>query len=322
MTPTMFEAAAKPEKVSERIVEQIRDAVLSGRLKPGDRVASEKELVVQFGVSKATMREALRVLEAMGLVEIRKGIQGGVFIAEVDMTTTIHSIMNFLHFKAVSIHDITMLRFVLEPQVAHMAAARVTAEDIPRLKQMIEQGEDSEVEISKDIGFHRYLARLSDNPILILIMDFIDNLLRDVKSRLNLTTGFYNEIKECHSRILDCLVRGDAVAARREIIHDILSVGDFMADVMGTVRFDPAVLGFDRNGLPLGFTGAWAGSPVGPGLNRDATDAALLAQGMLFRQVGSGDLYLLVPPKLEREQRDREDSGSEKQPGGPAVSTE
>lgn len=318
----MFEAAAKSEKVSERIVVQIRDAVLSGRLKPGDRVASEKELMVQFGVSKATMREALRVLEAMGLVEIRKGIQGGVFVAEVDMTTTIHSIMNFLHFKAVSIYDITMLRFILEPSVAHMAAARMGAEDVRRLEEMIELGEDNQAEITKDIGFHRYLARLSDNPILILIMDFIDNLLRDVKSQLELSAGFYNQINACHRRILDCLVRGDPVGAGAEIARDILTVGDYMADVTGTERFDPAVLGFERDGLLVSTSGWWAEAAVGNRMGSAGLDPAQLAQGMLFRRVGSGDLYLLVPRQLKREQLDREDSGSEEQPAGPAVPAE
>ncbi len=305
----MFEAAAKSEKVSDRIVEQIRDAVLSGRLKPGDRVASEKELVVQFGVSKATLREALRVLEAMGLVEIRKGIQGGVFIAEVDMKTTIHSIMNFLHFKAVSIHDITMLRFILEPSVAHMAADRLPPEEIHRLEQMIERGEDSDAEISKDIGFHRYLARLSDNPVLILIMDFIDNLLRDVKYQLDLSAGFYNQIKECHRRILDCLVRRDHIGARREIIRDILAVGDHMADVAGTIRFDPAALGFDSEGLlPGALACPTEGSPGHhPGV--DALDSMVLTKGMLFRQVGSGDLYMLVPREEKGAMPAGEDSG-------------
>ena len=81
----MFKATDKTEKVSESIITQIRDAILSGKVKPGDRLASEKELLSQFSVSKATMREALRVLESMGLIEIRKGVVGGVFIAEVDM---------------------------------------------------------------------------------------------------------------------------------------------------------------------------------------------------------------------------------------------
>ncbi|MCK4783939.1 MAG: FadR family transcriptional regulator [Desulfobacteraceae bacterium] len=98
----MFRAASKTEKISDHIIEQIRDAVLSGQFKPGDRLASENELINQFEVSKATIREALRVLEVMGLIEIKKGVGGGVFIAEVEMKTTINSIINFLYFKSVN----------------------------------------------------------------------------------------------------------------------------------------------------------------------------------------------------------------------------
>lgn len=305
----MFKAAAKSEKVSGRIVDQIRDAVLSGRLKPGDRVASEKELVLQFGVSKATLREALRVLEAMALVEIRKGVQGGVFIAEVDMKTTLHSITNFLHFKAVSIHDITMLRYILEPSVAHMAAARLPVDEVHRLEEMIEMGEDSHVEITKDIGFHRYLARLSDNPILILIMDFVDNLLRDMKCQLDLSADFYNQVKRCHRRILDCLVRRDPVGARRELIRDILAIGDYMADVTGTARFDPAASGFESEGsLPGAFDGLAEASP-GHSPGGDSFDSTLLAKGLLFRHVGSGELYMLAPFHEKGAKPDGADSG-------------
>ena len=105
----MFQPAIKTEKISDHIIGQIRDVILSGRLKPGDRLASEKELVAQFGVSKASVREALRALEAMGLVEIRKGVSGGIFVAEVDMKTTINSIVNFLNFKSLSIKDMCIL---------------------------------------------------------------------------------------------------------------------------------------------------------------------------------------------------------------------
>ena len=134
---SLFQAASRTHKISDQIIEQIRNAILSGRFKPGDKVASEKELMSEFGVSKATLREALRVLEGMGLVEIRKGIAGGVFIAEVDMKTTIHGIINFLHFREVSVKDITMIRYLLEPPVAQIAALRIQPEDIIKLESMI-----------------------------------------------------------------------------------------------------------------------------------------------------------------------------------------
>jgi GntR family transcriptional repressor for pyruvate dehydrogenase complex len=286
----MFATAHKTEKVSDRIIEQIRDAVLSGQLKPGDRVASEKELMVQFGVSKATMREGLRVLEAMGLVEIRKGTQGGVYIAEVDMKTTIHSMMNFLHFKSVSVRDITMLRYMLEPSVAFLAARHLDDEDVRRLEKMIEAGEEHGTdELTGDIGFHRYLARLTKNPILILIMDFIDNMLRDLKGQLGLAPEFHARVKQFHRQILAHLRDGDSAGACQAITEDLLWVGDHLASRTGTPRFDPSVMGLAEPGSRVL---AIPGAPErgGPDLSQ-----ALRQGGMVLQGLGSGDLYLLVP---------------------------
>lgn len=306
----MFEAASKPEKVSDRIIEQIRDAVLSGQIKPGDRLASEKELVAQFGVSKATMREALRVLEAMGLVEIKKGTQGGVFIAEVDMKTTIHSIMNFLHFRSVSIRDITMLRFTIEPSVAHLAAVNATEKDLERLRQLAEITEANEVaEAAKEISFHRYLARMTKNPLLILIMDFVDNLLRDAKYELDLPPDFYREVREAHRRILRCLEARDSAGARRELAKDLITVDRFMADQAGTPHFDPTSLGFNLDARYVGDAGgqisAWDGSlgTLAPEAARELFGKSLgpeeIKGGLLLKRVGSGDLYLVLPEARE-----------------------
>ena len=80
----MFQSA-KPNKSSEHIIEQIRKAIFEGQLKPGDRLPPERELTQSFEVSKATLREALRSLEVLGFLEIRKGAAGGPFVTEVDM---------------------------------------------------------------------------------------------------------------------------------------------------------------------------------------------------------------------------------------------
>ena len=285
----MFQAASKTEKVSDHIIGQIRDAVLSGQFKPGDRVASENELITQFEVSKATMREALRVLEVMGLIEIRKGVTGGVFIAEVEMKTTINSIINFLHFKSVSIKDITMLRYLLEPSVAQIAASKITGEDIQKLEDIIgEQTIDSQAEILRGISFHRYLARMTQHPILILIMDFIDNLLRDIKSQLKLDADFYDKVRQSHRRILECLIRKDGVGARREMVIDLLETENYLSKLTGGDPFDPAEIE-DKEVV----------NDVQAGLNLEALNdqeaiSTLQKKGTLFKRVGSGELYLVV----------------------------
>jgi GntR family transcriptional repressor for pyruvate dehydrogenase complex len=299
----LFQIASRTHKISDQIIEQIRNAILSGRFKPGDKVASEKELMSEFGVSKATLREALRVLEGMGLVEIKKGITGGVFIAEVDMKTTIHGIINFLHFKTVSIKDITMIRYLLEPPVAQIAALRIQPEDIVRLESMIKEDPATpHTIVSREIGFHRYLVRMTENPILILVMDFIDNILNDIKFQLDLGNEFYHKVAEAHQAILDCLKQKDGVGARREIVHDLLEVGNHMAKVSGTQPFDPTML-LDEN-LPL------HPHQTSLSLDRSLNEVILskdlqrifgeeLAdrlhkQGVVFRRIGTGELYFIA----------------------------
>jgi GntR family transcriptional repressor for pyruvate dehydrogenase complex len=259
--------------------------------------------MAEFAVSKATLREALRVLEGMGLVEIKKGIAGGVFIAEVDMKTTIHGIINFLHFKTVSIKDITMIRYLLEPPVAQIAALRIQPEDIVRLESMIKEDPATpHTIVSREIGFHRYLVRMTENPILILVMDFIDNILNDIKFQLDLGNEFYHKVAEAHQAILDCLKQKDGIGARREIVHDLLEVGNHMAKVSGTQPFDPTML-LDEN-LPL------HPHQTSLSLDRSLNEVILskdlqrifgeeLAdklhkQGVVFRRIGTGELYFIA----------------------------
>lgn len=300
----MFQSANRTEKVSDRVIGQIRDAVLSGDLKPGDRLASEHELVSQFEVSKATMREALRVLEAMGLVEIRRGTQGGVFVAEVDMKTTVHSILNFLYFKNISVRHITMLRFMIEPSVAHLAALVRSQEDLDRLNELLYKHEQAAASGDKsvrnpEITFHRYLARMSGNPILILIIDFLDNLLQDLKEELKPGEDFFRQVRDSHRKIVDCMVREDCVGARREMAADLLQVGNYLADATGSHRFDPTLFGLDQSAryrMPEG------GDPQGmdPALLQmlaggNGHDPEKLGKAMMLKSLGSGQLYVLVP---------------------------
>jgi GntR family transcriptional repressor for pyruvate dehydrogenase complex len=299
----LFQTANKTLKISDQIIEQIRNAILSGQFKPGDKVASEKELMSQFGVSKATLRESLRVLEGMGLVQIRKGITGGVFIAEVDMKTTIHSIINFLHFKTISVRDITMIRYLLEPPVAQIAASRILPEDIVKLESMItEIPATPHTIVAREIGFHRYLARMTENPILILVMDFIDNILNDIKFNLDLGPEFYHKVTKSHRAILECLKQRDGVGARREIIDDLLIVGNHMARLNGTQPFDPTLLLSDDHPLrpqqtpiPLDQSphDVFMPKDLSEVLGQELTDR-LNQRGVIFRRMGTGELFFMA----------------------------
>ncbi|MEW6261668.1 MAG: FadR/GntR family transcriptional regulator [Thermodesulfobacteriota bacterium] len=225
----MFNLVNQP-KAPRQIIDQIRNAVLEGKIKPGNRLSSEKELMDQFGVSKATLREALRALEYLGLIETRKGAAGGVFISEVDMETTRQSLTNFLHFKNLSIHHLSEIRRNLEPYSARLAAAGITEEDLSRLKNINETcrvllAEGRTVELRRnEVRFHRIIANVSRNPILILILDFIENMLEDVKNILKPDYGFSKSVIEAHERICQALSARDQDWAAREMLEDVSKV--------------------------------------------------------------------------------------------------
>jgi GntR family transcriptional repressor for pyruvate dehydrogenase complex len=296
-----FRAATKVQKVSDNIISQIRDAILSGQLKPKDRVASEKELISDFGASKATVREALRVLEVMGLVKIKKGLGGGIFVAEVNMQTTVNSIINFLHFNPVSIADITMIRYMFEPGVVQMVASLVQPKDIKVLESMItEERPRLSPDVTKEIGFHRYLARMTENPILILILDFVDNLLTDINLQANPELEFYASVERAHLKILECLSRKDAAGATAAIIEDILQAGAYLAKRTGSSVFDPNKLIASPNGFHHPFTVAdgkpeedVAGVKYLASLIGNENVAKLQNQGALSVRVGTGNLLLI-----------------------------
>lgn len=277
---TPYKFASKREKVSSYIVEQIRDSILSGLFKAGDRVASEKDLLAEFDVSKATLREALRVLEAMGLIELRKGVSGGIFIAEVDMKTTLNSITNFLHFRSVSQYDITMIRVIIEPVVAQIAATKATPEDIDNLKKIAENPRES-------IKFHRYLGRMTGNPLLILIMDFVHNILRDITVPLNLGDDFYDTIKIHHLKIIEALAEKAPKKAASAIVLDLLSIDKYKSRITNTPSFDPTSINFDIKDASLLVEGIE--SRLSP-----HTIEELKKSGLLFQKLSTGELYLFV----------------------------
>lgn len=272
----IFDTAKKDEKVTDYIIAQVRDAILSGKLKPGNRLASEKELTEEFRVSKATMREALRGLVAMGLIEIRQGSTGGIFLTEVNSQTLMHSMMNFMHFQSVSIREITMLRYMLEPHIARIAATKITHDEIEQLKAYVVNGNsDNDTDRKKNTSFHHYLSRVTKNSLLILIVDFIDHLLDEMKQSLDLESDFHKEIQLSHKKILDCLVNRDSEGAGRAMADDVVMVGKFMSEKMGEESFDP--------------------SRFDPQVNTALGSFPENSNMKILKDLGSADMYLVVP---------------------------
>ncbi len=182
----MFQKA-KQTKVFQDVVAQIQEAILDGRLKTGDTLPSERQLKDMFNISRGTLREALRVLEQKGLIEIKLGVGGGSVVKDVNVEQVSESLGLLIKSQKVSLNHLAEFREDVEGIVAAHAAIRSTNADILQLKKLVEAARkcvdggtsqrDAFIEIDKQI--HLTLARVAKNPIYISVLHSVhDNIHR------------------------------------------------------------------------------------------------------------------------------------------------
>lgn len=230
----MFETA-RQSKTTQIIVDQIRSAILEGRLTPGDRLPPEKKLGEQFQVSKQTLRESMRALEHMGLIDVRKGTGGGAFIVEVDERVAALNLANYLYFKNLSIEDLSEFRRIMEPYAAQRAATQISDADLVQLKRLNDVTRDSLQarnwdQVSRsEIDFHRLIARQTKNPILVLMLDFVETLLEDFKKILKPDAGFMQSVLKAHEAIYAAIAEGNAHEASAQMLAHVTDVEVYLA---------------------------------------------------------------------------------------------
>jgi len=169
---------AKQNRIFQDVVEQIQEAIVSGKLKAGDQLPPERELKEQFTISRGTLREALRVLEQKGLIEIRTGVAGGSIVKGVSTQQVSESLDLLIRYKKVSLQNLAEFRVGLEGDVAAHAAERATADDIARLRALLAKAAayldkgpeywDSFIRTDEEI--HLAIAETTHNPLFISVL--------------------------------------------------------------------------------------------------------------------------------------------------------
>lgn len=219
---------AKANRLSHNIVEQIRSAILEGELKIGDQLPPEKEFASHFGVSKSSLREAYRVLEAYGLLEIRQGMSGGAFIKKVDLTTVKDSLVNYFFFQNPGIREYTQIRTFIEPEVVRICAEKITDQEIEYLENNIlamEQEHDGQNFISDlDIAFHKKLVDITGNKIVSLIVESVQTALINIKRLVHTDELFLKMVCSDHKKIVAALRAHDPEKASKAMLDHINKV--------------------------------------------------------------------------------------------------
>jgi GntR family transcriptional regulator, transcriptional repressor for pyruvate dehydrogenase complex len=184
-SPAAF-SPAKATRAFDDVIQQLRERIYSGELRPGDRLPPERTLAEQFQVSRNTLREALRMLEITGIVEMRTGATGGAFIREGRPEYVARSLSDMLWLGGISLEDLTEARVWLSSKVIQVACDRATAEDLDRLQanvddaaRLAEQGDWGAVAVV-NIEFHNLLASVTGNAVLAMIQRSIMAAMREV----------------------------------------------------------------------------------------------------------------------------------------------
>jgi len=217
------------ERLYEQIVSQIEQRIEAGDLKIGDQLPSERELAEQFTVSRTAVREAVKALRQKGLVEIRPG--RGTFITNGTSDTIKDSIGMLMKFGATKgSGNLVEVREILEPEIAALAATRITDEYITAMQDAVKimdtavTNNDVDVFVEADLDFHLALAEGTQNPYIPILMDSIIELLREQRKRIGLTKGGLKRGQIHHKKILDAVTRRDHQVARQAMQNHLQQV--------------------------------------------------------------------------------------------------
>ena len=196
----MFREASQ-NRIFQDVVNQIQDAILDGRLKNGDILPPERELKEMFNTSRGTLREALRVLEERGLIEIRLGVRGGSIVKTLTTQHASQTLALLIRSQMVSIKQLSEFREGIEGTVASMAAQRADSADKKQLNTLLQKAReiveqepvDRESFIESDRRIHLELANISRNSLLVWPAMEVFSSVRLIRYGSTLLTGPYGK---------------------------------------------------------------------------------------------------------------------------------
>lgn len=215
----------RTRKIYEEIIAQIKALILEGKLRPGDKLMSERELAEQLQVGRSAVREAFRALEAMRIVEIKPG--EGTYIRQLSSDYLVESISLLLNSGDHTTRELMELRKILEGECAYLAALRRTKSDLELMKQQLNeqriQVEEGHLGYHSDMAFHFTIYKATGNAIIFKLMstlrDTIQHALKEVLQELmRMDPTFPRQLYDQHMTVCRAIENRDPVAAR-EAMH-------------------------------------------------------------------------------------------------------
>ena len=211
-------------RASGEIVSQIERAIFDGDLKTGDRLESERELAERFSVSRITVRDALRVLEARGLVFVKVGASGGAFVTETNVDQVAESISTMILLRRMTLSGVAEARTVVETATCELAAERADATALKRIEQTVDKGRsvvrEQAPHTEASMDFHVAVADAAKNELLSATVaayrDLLVQTLHDMRDARSAKIT-----QKAHEEILEAIRARDPESARRLMLEHL-----------------------------------------------------------------------------------------------------
>ena len=228
---TQFRITPLPRRrVSEAVSDNLRQAILSGKLLPGNKLPSEREMAAQYRTSRVALREALRTLENEGLIIIKRGFGGGACVSDFDnaLRALGDSLRTVVKLGQAKSSHLTEVRCILEPEIAAIATERATSSDLQAIEAVVLKQEE-ELRTGKlsrryDMEFHRCAVAATHNPVLSIVVNAINDSLRESIFRSKLNNAMRTRVVSNHRNIFEALRSRNAEDAQRLMSEHVLNV--------------------------------------------------------------------------------------------------
>jgi GntR family transcriptional repressor for pyruvate dehydrogenase complex len=224
--PSFHVTNVERDPVSEQVVAQLLGMVRAGNLKPDDRLPSERELAQSFGVSRPTIREAVRALVVLGVLKTRHG--GGIYVSSLRAEELLGPLQFFLSLEETAVDTLYDARQLIEGGIAARAARVARAEDVAQLRDLIERQKaaigDPQAYRKLDIEFHKHIHALADNPFLSRAATSLNTLGLEFRTVASESRQVIAQSLLDHAAIVAALAANDSTAAELAMRQHMLNV--------------------------------------------------------------------------------------------------
>jgi len=226
--PNILFKPLKTRRAFEEISAEIKRMMFSGALKPGDKLPSEIALAAQFGVSRQTVREALRRLESTGFILMQKGASGGPLVVDTTLNSIGDLFLDAFLLKTIRTEELTKARLNIEKivlktvfEVGNKEAISAIRQSVTNAQKKLEQGSRA---FEDNLIFHKRLAQATENTVLVIVVEAMMAVVAHFHRVLRIRIGTIRGACKAHERIIQAIENGDEPGAETALEKDILQI--------------------------------------------------------------------------------------------------